>query len=358
MYRRPRLVMLCALSCAGALWLAAAAGARTIVVTAGAPKSSNLVAAKYLSKSFAKRYHPNVNAFFNQRTTINVGDTVSFYFDGFHTVDLPGRSHTDLPLVVRTRTIANGFKDAAGNPFWFNGKLPLLGLNPQLFSRSKAHSYSGTKRLDSGIRSSKPFNVVFTKPGTYKFFCDVHPGMIGYVTVRPSGVQIPSVRQDLKALLTQETKDIKATKQAARGRPPARTIILGQSAPGGVELDALFPAKLTVKAGTVVTFRMSAHSRETHTATFGPRPYLNRIIKNFQTGPIFLPVGTYLSDPSRPLTLTPTSHGNSFLSTGLLDNDPSTKQFRSSTKIDFTTRGTYHFVCLIHPFMRGTIIVK
>jgi plastocyanin len=27
-------------------------------------------------------------------------------------------------------------------------------------------------------------------------------------------------------------------------------------------------------------------------------------------------------------------------------------------KIDFSTPGTYRFVCLIHPFMQGTIIVK
>jgi plastocyanin len=256
-----------------------------------------------------------------------------------------------------TAAIANGFKDARGNPFWFNGKLPLLGLNPQLFSRSTTHSYTGTKRLDSGLLSSKPFNVVFTKPGTYKFFCDVHPGMVGYVTVRPTGVQIPSLRQDVKALLAQETKDIKATKQAAKAKPPTRTIILGESAPGGVELDALFPTSLTVKAGTVVTFRMSAHSRETHTATFGPTAYLSPIASSLQAR-IFSPLGTYPSDPFRPLTLTPTSHGNGLLNTGLLDNDPATKQIRSSSKIDFTTPGTYHFVCVIHPFMRGTIVVK
>jgi plastocyanin len=102
---------------------------------------------------------------------------------------------------------------------------------------------------------------------------------------------------------------------------------------------------------------MSAHSRETHTATFGPTAYLSPIASSLQAR-IFSPLGTYPSDPSRPLTLTPTSHGNGFLNTGLLDNDPATKQIRSSSKIDFTTPGTYHFVCLIHPFMRGTIVVK
>ena len=35
-----------------------------------------------------------------------------------------------------------------------------------------------------------------------------------------------------------------------------------------------------------------------------------------------------------------------------------TPQIPTSNKIDFTTAGTYHFQCLIHPFMQGTIVVQ
>jgi plastocyanin len=42
----------------------------------------------------------------------------------------------------------------------------------------------------------------------------------------------------------------------------------------------------------------------------------------------------------------------------VLDAVAATKQLPSSSKIDFTTSGTYRFVCLIHPFMAGTIVVK
>jgi plastocyanin len=198
--------------------------------------------------------------------------------------------------------------------------------------------------------------VSFTKPGTYKFFCDVHPGMVGYIVVKPKGTKTPSAKQDAAALLGQETADIKAAKKLLKIKQPADTVSLGESTPGGVELYTMFPNTLSVKAGTVVTFRMSAHSRETHTAAFGPVPYLTPIAKSFGSAN-FSPLGTYPSDPSSPLTLGSNTHGNGFVNTGTLDNDPSTKQIRPSSKIDFTTPGTYHYVCLIHPFMHGTIIV-
>ena len=56
--------------------------------------------------------------------------------------------------------------------------------------------------------------------------------------------------------------------------------------------------------------------------------------------------------------MSPTSHGDGFGNTGALDRDPGTPTIPASNKIDFTTPGTYHFQCLIHPFMHGTIVVK
>ena len=64
-----------------------------------------------------------------------------------------------------------------------------------------------------------------------------------------------------------------------------------------------------------------------------------------------------MTRPSRSLE-TPTNHGDGFANTGVLDNDPSTATIPSSGKIQFNAPGTYHYICLIHPFMHGTIIVK
>ena len=58
-----------------------------------------------------------------------------------------------------------------------------------------------------------------------------------------------------------------------------------------------------------------------------------------------------------PILLTPTSHGNGFANIGLIDRDPGTPTIGASGKIKFSTPGVYHFICLIHNNMHGTIIV-
>jgi plastocyanin len=262
----------------------ASAKALTKVVYAGPPPNTNQVAAKLgVTKSFSKAYAPDINAFFNKKTTINVGDTVSFQIRGFHTVDFPATGGSALPLIV-TGKIATG-NDAAGNPFWWSGKVPSVGLNTALFVPPKAKSYNGSQRWDSGFPAGngppKPVNLKFTKPGTYRFFCDVHPGMIGTVVVKAAGASIPSAKQDAAATLAQVTSDIKAAKQVAKTKLPADTVSLGESTPSGVELYAMFPTSLTVNAGTVVTFQMSKHTFETHTATFGDTNTLKALAKGF-----------------------------------------------------------------------------
>ena len=352
MTRRTRLLPFVA-ACGAMLTLPALAGAATRNVYAGPPPQTKSVASTILNKTFASTYNPDVNAFFSRRTTITVGSTVSFHVNGFHTVDLPGKAHGDLPLLLTSG--AASATDAGGNPFWFNGKgLPNVGLNPALFGPSGGNKYNGTTRIDSGIGPKKPLNVKFTKPGVYKFYCDVHPGMVGYIIVKAKGKKVPTAAQNTASVTSQITSDIKVAKGLANAKIPKDTVDLGESAPDGVELYTMFPNTLKVKANTTVTFTMSTYTRETHTATFGPQPYLNQLAKAFSS-PAFPAQGVYPSDPSS-IVLTPTSHGNGFANTGALDRDPSTPLPASNT-IDFTTPGTYHFQCLIHPFMHGTIVV-
>ncbi|MDQ2895056.1 MAG: hypothetical protein M3Y09_05340 [Actinomycetota bacterium] len=356
MYCRARSGLILALG-AAALTLPATAAAATKTVYAGTPPTTKKLLVKLGATSLGQ-FQPNINAFVNQRTTIHTGDKVSFVLRGFHTIDLPKKGGGDVPLIVPSGGLVSGVNDAAGNPFWFNGKVPNLGFNPALFKGSGGTVYSGQARIDSGLPLGppKPFLVKFTKAGTYKYYCDVHPGMIGYVTVKPKAARLPTAKQSAAAQVAQLTADIKAAVKAVKAKLPANTVSVGKAASGGVELFSMFPATLTVNTGTVVTFKMSRGSFENHTATFGPAAELKTLAS---TPPPALPAQeVFPSDPTQPVLETPTNHGDGFANTGVLDNDPSTATIPSSGKIQFNAPGTYHYICLIHPFMTGTIVVK
>jgi plastocyanin len=201
--------------------------------------------------------------------------------------------------------------------------------------------------------------VKFIKPGTYKYFCDIHPGMIGYVVVKPQGKHVPSASQDAAALKLQVKAAEDSAKRLSKTKVTGARVSLGVAASNGVEDYSMFPGTLKVKAGTVVKFFMAKGSREAHTATFGPRPYLTTLAHSIQS-PSPKQQVWYPSDiPSLgPPIVSPTVHGNGFANTGVLDQDPTTAQIPSSGKLKFTKAGTYHYICLIHPFMRGTIVVR
>jgi plastocyanin len=365
LHRRTGLLIAVA-TCAAAVSIpVTAAAAATKVVFAGQPPTTKALAAKLLGKEVKVigQDAPGVNAFFNQTVTINQGDSVKWtgLAKNFHTIDLPAKAGADLPLILPGAQVA-GVNDFAGSPFWFNGLVPTLEFNPQLLAPSGGSTYNGSKRVDTGLpispKSPNAVTIKFTKPGVYKYFCDVHAGMVGTVVVRAKGKPVPTAKQDAAALLRQQTTDILAAAKLTKVKQPPDHVSLGLSTSQGVELFAMFPSTLTVKAGTVVTFSMSTHSREVHTAAFGPQTYLTALSRAIGSPSGLAQAALYPSSPpGAPIQLSPTSHGNAFANTGGLDRDATTP-LPPTAQIDFTTPGTYHYFCLIHPFMHGTIVVK
>ncbi len=190
----------------------ATAGARTKTVYAGGPVG--------WSRQLGTKYGAGVDNFLINRVTINVGDTVVWngksLAAGFHTVDFPAQGGSDLPLITLTGKTVAGVNDFAGNPFWFNGQ-PQLTFNPKLFTPIGGATYNGSSRVDSGLPLSgaKDFKLKFTKPGVYKYFCDVHYGMVGYVVVRAKGKAVPSARQD--------TSGAHRSRRTPSSQPPRRS---------------------------------------------------------------------------------------------------------------------------------------
>jgi plastocyanin len=345
-----------------------AAQAATKTVYMGAPPKDQ--------KAFNQPYGTDVVDFFPGKVVIAAGDSVKFDPVAFHNVDIPPKGGEMLAQLAQGAPIT-GSVDAAGAPFWFNG-LPSFAFAADLQNQAnglgKSLTYTGAKRIVSHIplNTANPFGVLkpmvvkFPKAGLYTYYCDLHPGMKGSVSVLRKGATPPSAAQDKKALARQVRSELKVAKRLTpSAKVPPDTMYVGYAgAKGKVEYFNFLPNSLTVKSGTTVTFAMSPGSLETHTATTGPGDYLTDpasyigVIADSFNLPQFDPRGVY---PSEPLgtngRLTPAYHGNGFWNSGAMDTQSKTLP-QSSARVTFDAPGTYRFVCLIHPVMRGTVIVQ
>ena len=120
-----------------------------------------------------------------------------------------------------------------------------------------------------------------------------------------------------------------------------------------------FPATRTIKAGETVHFSISSKS-EIHTMSFGPQPTDSFVMVIPQpAGPPriqFDPRVIFPSDIPLP-AYTGANHGNGFLNTGVIDENPASPN-PSSVDVTFTKAGSYVYECTIHPGMQGTIKVE
>lgn len=339
--------------------LPAVAQARTKVVDMGLPTK--------VQKTFNTTYQSDVNDFFPHGVTINAGDIVKFVPTGFHTVDLPPRGRKPVALLAATGKQVSGANDAIGNPFWFNAQAQ-LGFTPALLKGAfgKHLGYNGSRRILSGLPVQdhpKAFFVRFARPGSYTYYCNLHPGMTGVVRVLSKRRPVPSAKADAKALEAQVARDLKVAKSLRATKVPAGVVDVGVAGPHGVEYFAFFPQTRTVPVGTTLRFTMTKGSFEDHTATTGPGnpesagSYLGKLVASLNS-PVFDPAAVFPSDPpGASAQLTPTSHGNGFWNSGVMDSSKATP-LPSSNAVRFAAPGTYQFSCLIHPFMHGTVVVQ
>ena len=322
----------------------------------------------------------DVNAFFPTSVAVRAGDTVSFAPGGFHTVHFP-KSGKFAPLFIPGTKAVSGIVDAAGAPFWFNGQTP-SAFNPLIFGASNfgktAVTASKTKELISGVppevpegQRPKPYRVKFARPGLYRYICDLHPGMKGSVRVVARRGAIPSKAADAARVKKQVSSALTIAKGlVAATKPAANSVVVGPQGKSGVVLFGYVPGNLTVPAGTTVSFGMPNASSEIHTATLGPgadtfglptpfdaASYVGGVATGFQSQ-----AGDPRADfPSEqpgtaPVVLSPALHGNGFWNSGVLDGFAQSPP-PASGRLTFGTAGVYPYVCVVHPFMKGTITV-
>jgi plastocyanin len=320
--------------------------------------------------TFGPRAAPEPNEFSLSRVTIHAGDRVRWVIRGFHTVTFPRRGGRDIPFITPDPQGGRyqGVNDPAGRPFWFNGQ-PELVYNPLGAVRQGGRTYDGSRVTGSGLPpemgTPPPYVLRFTRTGTFRYECVVHPGMDASVRVLPRGRPIPSPSADARAARARLAAQARLARRLNRFTPPPNTITGGHDQ-GQLALLKFFPSTLRVPVGTTVTF--SVHSKsEIHTLTLGPPPFLTQLaaspvnmVPSPSGGPPKLEVPPLFIFPSDPPPALPpydgTNHGNGLLSTGALGGNKLVP--RSTSQVTFAKAGTYNFICLIHPAtMKGTVVV-
>lgn len=156
---------------------------------------------------------------------------------------------------------------------------------------------SASGLFDSGLLpTGASFSVTFSRPGTYAYVCDLHPGMRGVIEVTGPAVG--------DAPVTAATPPMAFPTAAPSASPPAASAAIVAVA---VDDNFFAPKDLDVTVGTTVTWTLRGAVK--HTVTFADGPT------------------------------------SEVLSTG---------QTFSRT---FATPGTYAYLCALHPGMTGTVRV-
>ena len=310
---------------------------------------------------------PLLDQFIPRKLVIHAGDKVTFKSKQFHTATLLGSTpQSQMPLVMPDPSSHyGGILDALGLPFWFNGGPPKFVYNPQAFQ-----TLGSATVADNDVHSSGNFvflpkhehTFTFAKAGTYTVVCLVHPGMKGTVVVKPKRARIPSRAAVAGAVLRQLRQSWK-TARSLQAMRPADPYTIYAGVGSATALMAFQPSKLTVPVGTTVTWVENSRT-EVHNMTFGDESYALGLIRTLDLLPVapgapnqVNPFTVFGSEPPGPYVYTGSNHGNGFLATPTIDNDPSSPP-PQSFGVKFTKPGTYHYFCMIHgKEMSGDIVV-
>lgn len=274
---------------------------------------------------------------------IRVGDTVTWSMAGpFGVMFNAGKP--DLPPIVPG--------PAQGDLMLGPGVMPVG-------ATGAVTDFDGTRQVGSGLAFQGPmtFSMRFTKPGLYGYLNPLLPTMRGEIVVLDAAASLPETPATAKARgqATLAALVGKAQESAAHagqvhqmlstGNP---TVFVGVQNPYGASIDAFIGGNKTVRRGDDVVFAFGDPTIP-HTVTFmsgatppgfvEPRPQ--------PAGPPQLVIAANVAGPVG---------GNVYTGTGMLNSGILEAPGAFSVRFD-APPGSYEYLCIIHPFMKGTITV-
>ena len=385
------------------------------LLSAGAPAALGVAAtvdvqvgAPLFSEPQANGAPADGDRFYAPALIVHKGDTVTFDFQGFHTATL-------LPANTDADTWVDANALGLGKPYSFIVPDPDEGaaavkINTAAIFPSPLDCgaptdpcpYDGSEVVNSGIFDASDVQAqsfafstrIDANPGAqFSFLCLVHLGMR----------QSLSVVADTETTTTQAEidtyRDKKVTADARAAGKLHASLLAGTSPSHGVvdayagydgphfSLLAFYPRKLSLTKGQTVRWHFDALVFEDHTVTFPSKKALK--IANNSFIPVCDPdgdTGTMPDEPSDPNATTidevcpggvtqiefavdprfggPAGNGvasslKDFESSGIRGSnlgisDPFELRFAKRT----AKHAPFTYICMIHPFMRGKVIVR
>ncbi len=283
-------------------------------------------------------------AFAPQALQVHQGDSVTWVNNGFHNIHF---ASAPIPFVVAPEV---------------DGK-PLPQVNPAVAFRTlpNGSTYTGGD-ANSGLPMS-PEDAVYSlvidlAPGTYSFLCDIHPGMVGTLTVVDDETAIPSPQEVSLQASAEFSASLGAAysvglEQEAQSLQPADSgtaqVIMGSANTGRATVNQYFPFTTVIKVGESVTWTNPESSVEPHIVAWPPvrgQDVVPTMIDGQQL-PVLAIGPTLMQITADGSTI---KQGDAFGSGLLMPGQ--------SYTLTFAEPGVYSYTCNIHAGMNGTIVVE
>ena len=291
----------------------------------------------------AAEFNTAVLAFAPQSLKVHRGDTVTWILGGFHNIHF---ETTISDLIVAPEV--NGQPQPQLNPAVAFPSIEDGGV----FTGGDANSGVALDPTNPVVTFSMVMDVA---PGSYSYFCDIHPGMVGAITVVDAATAIPSPVEVLSEGAAQLAADggqalgaaMAAASQPATANPSGVEVKAGLQA-GPAAVLQFFPAVAVIHAGQSVTWSLDPHSMEPHFVAWPQTPpgAEFKVMPQDSAPPI---IGISEVGLGSTASGTEIANGDSFNSGFLMPGQ--------SFTLTFTEPGVYNYVCSIHAGMQGAIVV-